>query len=346
MLVSLAVFGAAPIPADNAARKAYIRNLPIADQQDLLRNLQRFSALSPAEQQQLRALHAAIEAHPRAAQLRETLERYHEWLKNLRPEERAELLELEPTARLARVEQLLKHQREEHDRRRPGMGQFEGYLSSKDQRIVAAWLNELVWSQRDQLLAQLPEDRRRQLAARSEPQQRRELVFFAFQQWRSGKSPLPADEVTRLVSQLSPAARQKYREAAVPDARDRLVRQWIVQSSFSRFNPGGMRRGWANVSAEELDRFMTQDLPPEERQRLLDLPREQLNEELRHLYLRRMQHDPGPRRGRPHRPPFGPPGFGPPHADSDFDRDDPPRDRPRGDRSRPPEAPRNASPGR
>jgi hypothetical protein len=165
------------------------------------------------------------------------------------------------------------------------------------------------------LIKSLPKERRKQLAARSEPQQRRELAFHAFQNWRDGKTSLPDDEVARLIAQLSPEARSRFARESDPAARISLVKRWIVQSTFSRFSPGAMRRSWANFSAEELDRFMKQELPPEERKRLLDLPREQLNEELRQLYLRRMQRDDGPRHGRhdrPDRPPFGRPGPGGP----------------------------------
>jgi hypothetical protein len=311
-LLVATIASVAAVPADVAGRKEYIRNLPIADQQKLLRSLERYTELDSAEQQKLRELHAAIDRHPRSAQLSETLEKYHEWLKTLRPEERAELLELNGTERMARVEQLMQKHRDEIERRRPRGPVGDPALTRDDQRIIANWVDELVWSQRETLIKGLPKERRKQLDSRSEPQQRRELAFFAFQNWRDGKTSLPDDEVARLIAQLSPEARSSYQREATPDARMQLVKQWIVQSTFSRFSPGSMRRSWASVSAEELDRFMKQDLPPEERKRLLDLPREQLNEELRQLYLRRMQRDDGPRHDRPHRPPFGRPGPGGP----------------------------------
>ena len=72
-----------PTAEELEARRAKIAAMDPAQQQDLLRKLERFEALPEAEQQRLRELQAAIDADPNAERLLIVLERYHEWLKTI-----------------------------------------------------------------------------------------------------------------------------------------------------------------------------------------------------------------------------------------------------------------------
>ena len=62
------------------------------ERNDLREKYDKFEALSPDEQDQLRRLHEQLESDPQGDKLRRLLLRYHEWLKTLTPGERADLL--------------------------------------------------------------------------------------------------------------------------------------------------------------------------------------------------------------------------------------------------------------
>ena len=84
-----------------AERRQQIESLSADQKEELRVKFAKFEALSSDEQEQLRRLHEQLDSDPQGNQLRRTLARYHEWLKSLSPSDRADLLVLPPTERLA-----------------------------------------------------------------------------------------------------------------------------------------------------------------------------------------------------------------------------------------------------
>ena len=344
-LVPLTLLCGAAAAADNdpAVRRERVQNLPLSEQQQLLRNQQRFAELSADEQQQLRALHEELTSDPNSARLRGVLERYHEWLKTLSAEQRAELNDLTPDERIARIERLMSRQRDERERGRRRYFGNQPPLAREDARQVFHWFGDLVWRKRAELLKEIPAERREQVERLDEPLQRRSLMWTAMQRWRGEPLPAAPEQLAELTQKLSPPAQARFAEAETPEQQGRLVRDWLAQSMMMRMGPFGSRRSMAAASSEELERFFQRHLSEDERSRLMNLPRDEMREELRHLYLQRGA---GPDRGRadrgrgrpPRRGPGGPngPGRGRPGGRGDHDRpeqDGPGQDRP--DQERP-----------
>ena len=98
-----------------------------------------------------------------------------------------------------------------------------------------------------------------------------------------------------------------------------MLGHWIqqtMQAGMMRRMLDPQRNG---VREQDLEQFFVEELSSESRQRLLNLPRDQMKQELRRMYMRDVLGMTSPRGGPESR--HGPPG-GPPH-------DRPPRDGPR-----------------
>ena len=308
---------------DLGARREQIVSLPLSDQQQLLRNQERFNELGVDEQERLRKLHEDLSHDANAARLRAVLERYHEWLKTLSPEQRAELAELGTDERVVRIGQLMAREREEHERRKNRFAGEGPPLPREDVQAISRWFGELAWQHREELLADMPSQRREQIEKLDEPAQRRSLTFAAFSRWRNGPLPVKDEDLDRLMKELTPGTRERLAQADGHQRR-RVLKDLLRQTVMSRMGSPSMRRSWAMVSNEELERFFQHDLPEGERQRLMRLSREQMRDELRTLYLERGDRPEGPP-GR--RPPFGPPGGRPGGPGGPDFRRRPPRER-------------------
>jgi hypothetical protein len=119
---------------DNQQRLASMSDEELSE---LKSHKQRFDALSPSEQDQLRQLHAQLSNHPQEAQLRVVLDRYYEWLKTLNATERAELLSLTSDQRIDRIRELRQEQRGER------FSLVIDELSADDRTKLFQWVENL-----------------------------------------------------------------------------------------------------------------------------------------------------------------------------------------------------------
>lgn len=261
-------------------RQTRVASMTPDEKEQLWRKFERFRALPPAEQARLRALNAQLERDAEGAVLRQVLESYQRWLEQLSSAERAELMNLEPEDRLKRIAQL----RAEDARR----------LSQPDAQAFARWFEAL-------LVRQHPE-----LADRLAPQQheadRRAQVrrIIELHHVRSGarrqlapagagglaKAPWSADDLVELREALSQKAQKLLDRAAGPAERRKLINGWLRQiywrdaAAFSlQFSP--------RVSEERLRQFFSEELDASQRARLLSLPLDQMQRQLRRLYWQR-----------------------------------------------------------
>jgi len=327
---ALFVVAQAAQAVDLAERKAEIASLQSSEQQELLKKLERFNQLPPAEQDRLRAFQAALEADSDAQRLQTVLERYHAWLKTITPSQRARLAALDPKQRVEEVKKI-KRQQERSQR--------IDVLTKQDMRAVLSWTEEFVWERRKNLLAELPKDQRERFNQMDPQRQRRALLLRAFERSRrEGRGDLESleqDDVDRLALKLSEPAKKALSEAGSLAAERRLVGAW-VGTSFYRSEPWTYSRRPSSLVAEDLLQYLQNDVPPSERERLLKMPREQMLEELRGMYFERSRGDfpgrpwfdgkpPGERgknfrnRQGPPRPPGGP---DKPRPDADVPRPD------------------------
>ncbi|HEX4132354.1 MAG TPA: hypothetical protein VHZ24_20145 [Pirellulales bacterium] len=253
MLAALLALGASAADV-LSERRTRIAQLDDAARERLLDNLDRYQHLTAAEQQQLRDLDAALATAPDGDDLRTVLRRYNAWLNGLPAVQRAELLATPEDRRIERIEQMCATERRLR----------QGELSPVDVKVVTEWL--------EQLLRRLPQAERQRammrLAGRGQP-------------FDPGRGPNMAD-LTQLRERLSPAAQQRLAQAATPQEKQELIHRWLRQGLvvlMSRFSRLGN-----DVSEERLRQFYETEISEAERERLLTLPADEMQMQLRRMY--------------------------------------------------------------
>ena len=175
------------IPAEGAAPPEpwpeRIADLKASQKDELQRRREEFDRLSAGQQQRLRHLHQQLCGDPDAEKLRETMNRYCQWLSGLPPYERAQLLELDPAQRIKLVRQIVKEQNRGGAQR----------LDAKDQEAVARWIDQYATANESRLLEALSKSRRRALARLAPAVRHRIVLGMVCQRWQTpGKPLLPA----------------------------------------------------------------------------------------------------------------------------------------------------------
>ena len=266
------------------ARQAKIELLSPAEKQQLERNEQRFAALAPAGQNRLRKLADDLESDPAEVRLKQVLARYHEWLKTLTPGERAELLELPIADRVERIKEI-KERQARHRPRRPANLE---YLTPDDLRKIARWVDEAAWTNRDEIIKSLGPGMRERLEQMSDEQEQRR--FLAFSAWGRSRwsnkdlSPLLMADTGKLIEQLSPQAAARLRATPEPEQRA-LLKEWLRAAFIDRMDRMGPGRKMPLASNEEIEAFFEKSLSATERERLLNMPRDEMQRELRRRYV-------------------------------------------------------------
>lgn len=319
----------AQVGSTPAERRAYIEGLTPYDRKDLSERRERLLALTPESGQRMRNLDHELAADPRAAELREVLTRYDQWLMTLSLDVRAELRGLKPEERLARIARLRELDQKKLVRRQ----------AQQDLRVTLYWLQQVAQNHEEFLKQQMLPPGPLEPRGDSAPLRRTKLMFTMLQRWQRsgfGKDPaVSAKEFSELKKGLSPPLRERMDQQGGD-----MAAQWEVLTtalvSETRANlPFDARRPteanavspqqrWPilmrqlsdpnleSVGEPELWRYF-HNLPREERDRIKRLPREEGLQELRVLYSRvgareraeqtlDRSHEPGgPRRPEPGR---------------------------------------------
>ena len=252
-----------------AARRTQLAGYSPAARNLLARNFERFERLAPEEQARRIAMEAELAADPQQAELRDTMQRYQQWLKTLSSAQRAELRTLPVDKRVARVAELRQAQEVELARR-------------QDQRAMAALVESRLLARvsdvglRDKLTAAPEFARRAVLFRQMGPQGMQEL-----------RRDLTPEELAAIEPELSESLRQQLQATGADEARQRIVSQRLREVRRQLFEGDGLSLlAWMGQEPEpELDRFFKDDLTDLQRESLLSLPPDQMRYRLRRLYL-------------------------------------------------------------
>ncbi len=291
-----------------AERRHWIIDQPDGEKARLRDAQQRFEQLSATRQKQVRRIHAELRDDPHAAELQIVLDSFYQWLITLSPGQRGDLWALDIEPRVRKIASLRKNNKQhgpQSERLRP--------LTPKDIRVLLTWtqkkLKRYVKTHRDELVASLPDRFAARFAEANPSAQRRLLMMMAWRRLASRRGRLLIDHDQALIERLSPAAQARLANLEDREAQQRLLLTWIrtaaVEQQLGRRTGGTLNA----VSNEALEQVFVEQLSMEQRERLLALPVEQMQAELRKHYF---QSSPGPpplwRRGGPpwHRPEFGP----------------------------------------
>jgi hypothetical protein len=288
-----------------AQRRQRLEQMDSAQKAELLQQKKQFDALKPEERERIRQLHEQLENDPSGDDLRRVMHAYADWLRSLSTFERDELADLAPADRIKEIQQLRFAQARQPtredleglerwirqysadpenqakllsvpDRGRRGFSPTEGRRDSLSSP-PNAWLTEQIV--REQL----------QLSRSSRPPQ-----WYGFQiDWPDRPVWPTDDELADLRSCLSERTAKRL-EPMPADEQLRVISDWMRNSWDHRFSGSRLR-----VSSpppedllERLDAYF-QELPDEDKDRLLRLPHEDMRGQLEAMYLGQFWSMPG-----------------------------------------------------
>jgi hypothetical protein len=297
-----AAIAPAPLPAvpDSLdARRAWVEALPAAEKADLRRSFEWYAA-HPDEQKALRQFDKELHADPQSAELRKVMQRYHDWLKTLPPNERADLALKSPDARATEI----KNKQLERTSRAISM---YGGRGRPDQFGVAMRLAmDYSMSHEQEILSQLPEKDKTELqrlkaderddskGRRRPPLYQFALAMEVFRQNSPVKlksmskqdieSLLIKPEIESQLRQLPPDQAEKIKSLVDASDRKEELRK-IVQAGIagmqSRFAGGWGGRGFGGPTPAWME------LTAEERKQIESLPEDQRDAKRREILLER-----------------------------------------------------------
>ncbi|HTU27111.1 MAG TPA: hypothetical protein VMF30_17015 [Pirellulales bacterium] len=273
------------VPESSADRQAEIARKTPVERETLLRKLERFEMYAAEERQRLRTIEASLNHDSDGKQLREVLNRYHEWLRTLNSGVREELNDLLDDDRIAHVRQI-KH--EQTERRKQELKEAP---TEPDLLAVTNWFQDFAWQRREALLRTLSDPRRQYIEGlKTEPQRRAILWIWMAQHGgpghlRMGQIQLTEAELAHLAEQLSAGARDRLDAAGDLPTKRLLILQWVQSSIHHRRDVKALRLMLPSVSAAELTRFGHEELSSAQAAVLEKMPRQTKFRELQSLYF-------------------------------------------------------------
>ena len=253
--------------ASHESRVQWLESLEEDELVTLRAKFNRFRALSEQQQDRLRTLHQEIESAPDSNELQQTMLEYQQWLNGLPPSEQFELRE-KPEEAVRRVVHMVEEQRR----------------------------NELFTLSREELLAvkravqpRLEAMRAQALEAMS-PHEREEFdsSFGRGRIWRIiGRIPPERrTEFSRAVQAALPPEKRARFEQLSPPERSQLMSGWLRQAvrADSPDRREGDRRHRRWIPEQELEEFFVEEVDAATKERLLALPRDKMQPQLRQMY--------------------------------------------------------------
>ena len=285
-----------------AERREQVRQMSAEEKARLLENKERFDRLPESEKARLRKVHEQVAADSDSDQLRGVLVRYDQWLSDLSITDSNSVRSLPPEKRVEKIKKLRQKQLQTQIDKEVR----EMVLTPKDWNAIRGWWVDFVKRNEAKLLAKMPQHLRAGMKNLSPERRLQRLQWMALGQ-RKGpgrfRQPIKpsAEDVKKLISQLSPEARERLNKIKSHDKQWQMVVGW-VQSAVRK----KLRTAIAPyVASKELERFFKEDLSPEVQARLKKMPEQTRRRELTKMYFKAKVHKKQGQRhpGGPHRPP-------------------------------------------
>jgi hypothetical protein len=288
--ILLALVATSPLWAASwlAERQQAVEKMSPAEKQDLNDEYKKFLALSTDQQDQLRALNRNLENDPQGERLRGVMHRYYDWLKTLRPDERADLLSLPLADRPARIKSL-KQRQEAFAAKLPA----GSHLTPQDVQVLSDWVKTYAAAHEAELVKDFPAQRRgdfpgnEKFPGNDKAPRERPRQFTAWRPWLGPKLPnVSKEEMDDLAHQLSPEPRKVIDSRPTLPEKIELIHEWLQAIWRQRAGGGGFGRHGRNVGPKELARFFENDLSKEEQDKLSHITdKDEQHRELQRLFL-------------------------------------------------------------
>jgi hypothetical protein len=268
-------------PEEN--RREWLRQRTREEKTALRSKYNRFDSLTPDRRKQLRALHQELVSANKSDLLLDTMLRYQGWLQDLPPSRKYQLRDMKREQRIKEIVQEIK---------RRGHGPSIELTDEQYANITRKF--------RALILTGLDPGQRGRLAGMEERRQLNYLLRMRHQQPKEIR-----DELRKIIAEtLTDQQQSQFKQSSESQQRD-LVSAWLRSV-----------RSHGEVTQKDLEEYFANELDAAVKEKLLALPRDQMQRRLRWLYLGMDERqwkegdDPGPpgaTPGPPHgRPPRGP----------------------------------------
>ena len=277
----------------------YIQNLKPEQKDELVHKRERFAGLGPDEQNRLRELHEQIQKDDEADELRGITNRYYKWYRLLPSYSRPELT-LSAEKRMAWIKDRKQKEQTEITNRPP---------AGKDSEVLWKWMEDYEAEHEKTFVDKLPEWIQKNLKVMPPAAIRRWVMMMMWPRPQGEKNKESQFSDGNLVELRSifTTETQKLLEAKSKAEQIKILQNWT--HNLVRQNNPGRGPGMDKLLAE----FFEKDLTAEERDSLMILPSEDMQQRLLGLYISKNRPPDMFRRGPDE---FGPPpppgeGFGP-----------------------------------
>lgn len=288
--------------AAHESRQQWLTDLAPDDRISLKAKANRFRAFSEKQQASLRQLHETIAASPDKIELQETMLHYQHWLNGLPPSEQFELRELSAKDRVRRISRMIDQQTHD-DSLDLSPEELDAFF-----RAMKPRLNEL----REQMVQDMSP--RERLAF--ENTSAREKGWHLIRKF-AASSPVHREQLHRMVLDALPdSKREQFEKLPAVEQRERFF-GWMRQAMWSGASQRGpeQRRRQIEPTEEQLEEFFVEEVDAATKERLLALPRDEMQQQLKRMIRGNMPARDWQPNGSPHMRPYPnrPPG-------ADFDR--------------------------
>jgi hypothetical protein len=243
------------------SRRSWVEHLSADQKAELAGRLQRFQSLpgGPEEQRRMRQLEAEIVGAPDSALLQRTLAAYGQWINVRSQGEQVALREGTTAARLKQVGEELTRQANRESAHK---------LSSDEEQSLREAINKFAEQHRSEMLEELrrdnPDAPRR---AENEPKRTNMMVV-----WLAMRDEKLRDELhSQMTAALSESNRQYLEHLSQFDQMWQIQR-WMRAAMNPKFGP------------QELERFFSEKLTNDQREKLLNLPQAKMETQLDQWY--------------------------------------------------------------
>lgn len=283
-------------------REDWLESLLPAEQVTLRAKFNRFRDLPTQQQTELRDLHQQIEASADREQLLRTMYRYQQWLNELAPSEQFEVRETPDSDRARRIAREMERAAFEQE-----FKLTPEQLEKLSKHVLPHIMKVVRQRQKafKQNISRSPSHVRMYYESLSKQEQAQRVFLSALRD-----SPDRMDAFNEVIVEALPPEMQPAFEKLLPEDKGPIVMGWLMQARrqamAGRHSSKDGRHG--DVSEQELSDFFVK-LDPAEKERLLALPRDKMQQQLKSLYLgqssRRWQRpfERGNRPPHPARPP-------------------------------------------
>jgi len=260
-------------------RAAWLESLSPNEQVTLRAKRNRFRDLSAQQQAQLRELHQEIETADQREPLLRTMFRYQQWLNELSPSEQYEVRnhEISATDRARRVAREMKRAASEQKFKLTS-AQLEKLLSH-----VRPYLMRVVRQKRkafEKNLSQRPSRDQRYFRTLSKQEQALRVFLFTMLH-----SPEQMQKFNDIIVEALPAEIRPAFQRLPPESKGPLVVSWLKQARLQSIHGRHLGKDGRprKISEQELADYFVERLDPAEKERLLALPREKMQQQLKRM---------------------------------------------------------------